>query len=62
MLTRKHSIEGKHSFGKAAELFNTLDADAAMRADYAARGRKQADHYSPEVYRERLRDVYQKFL
>ena len=40
----------------------TLDADAAMRADYTARGRKQADLYSPEVYREQLRDVYQKFL
>jgi len=31
MLTRKHFIEGKHQFGKAAELFNTLDADAAMK-------------------------------
>lgn len=31
MLTRKHSIEGKHPFGKAAELFNALDADAAMK-------------------------------
>lgn len=31
MLTRKHSIEGKHPFGRAAELFNTLDADAAMK-------------------------------
>ncbi|QUL38031.1 transcriptional regulator PpsR [Erythrobacter sp. JK5] len=31
MLTRKHSIEGKHSFGHAAELFDTLDADAAMK-------------------------------
>lgn len=31
MLTRKHSIEGKHSFDKAAELFNTLDADSAMK-------------------------------
>lgn len=31
MLTRKHSIEGKHPFGKAAELFNSLDADAAMK-------------------------------
>ena len=31
MLTRKHSIEGKHPFGNAAELFNTLDADAAMK-------------------------------
>lgn len=31
MLTRKHSIEGKHPFGNAAELFDTLDADAAMK-------------------------------
>lgn len=31
MLTRKHSIEGKHPFGRAAELFNSLDADAAMK-------------------------------
>jgi transcriptional regulator PpsR len=31
MLTSKHSIEGKHPFGKAAELFNTLNADAAMK-------------------------------
>jgi transcriptional regulator PpsR len=31
MLTRKHSIEGKHPFGRAAELFDTLDADAAMK-------------------------------
>lgn len=31
MLTKKHSIEGKNPFGKAAELFNTLDADAAMK-------------------------------
>ena len=31
MLTRKHSIEGKSPFGAAAELFDTLDADAAMK-------------------------------
>lgn len=31
MLTKKHSIEGKNPFGKAAELFDTLDADAAMK-------------------------------
>lgn len=31
MLTRKHSIEGKNPFGKASELFNSLDADAAMK-------------------------------
>ncbi|MGB3471259.1 MAG: transcriptional regulator PpsR [Erythrobacter sp.] len=31
MLTRKHSIEGKNPFGNAAELFDTLDSDAAMK-------------------------------
>lgn len=31
MLTRKHSIDGKNPFGKAAELFNSLEADAAMK-------------------------------
>ncbi len=31
MLTRKHSIEGKHSFGVAAELFDALDAPSAMK-------------------------------
>jgi transcriptional regulator PpsR len=31
MLTRKHSIEGKHPFGHAAELFKTLDSEAAMK-------------------------------
>ena len=31
MLTRKHSIEGKNPFGKAAELFDTLDAEMAMK-------------------------------
>ncbi|MEM7690622.1 MAG: transcriptional regulator PpsR [Pseudomonadota bacterium] len=31
MLTKKHSIEGKNPFGNAAELFDSLDADAAMK-------------------------------
>ncbi len=31
MLTRKHSIEGKQPFGQATELFETLDAEAAMK-------------------------------
>ncbi len=31
MLTRKHSIEGKNPFGQAAELFDSMDADAAMK-------------------------------
>lgn len=36
MLTRKHSIEGKNPFGNAAELFDTLDADAAMKVAMVA--------------------------
>jgi transcriptional regulator PpsR len=31
MLTRKHSIEGKHSFGATADLFGSLDAASAMK-------------------------------
>lgn len=31
MLSRKHSLDGKHSFGAAAELFGALDAASAMR-------------------------------
>ncbi|MEO1489091.1 MAG: transcriptional regulator PpsR, partial [Pseudomonadota bacterium] len=36
MLTRKHSIEGKNPFGNAAELFDTLDSDAAMKVAMVA--------------------------
>ena len=36
MLTRKHSIEGKSPFGVAAEIFDTLDADAAMKVAMVA--------------------------
>lgn len=31
MLSRKHSLDGKHSFGAAAELFDRLDAASAMK-------------------------------
>jgi transcriptional regulator PpsR len=31
MLTRKHSLDGKHPFERAADLFQSLDADAAMK-------------------------------
>ena len=31
MLTRKHSIDGKHPFNQASALFDGLDADAAMK-------------------------------
>lgn len=36
MLTRKHSIEGKNPFGNAAEVFDSLDADAAMKVAMVA--------------------------
>ncbi|NQX94172.1 MAG: transcriptional regulator PpsR [Erythrobacter sp.] len=36
MLTRKHSIEGKNPFGNAAEVFDQLDADAAMKVAMVA--------------------------
>jgi transcriptional regulator PpsR len=31
MLSRKHSLDGKHSFGATAELFGALDAASAMK-------------------------------
>lgn len=31
MLSRKHSLDGKHSFGAAAEMFGRLDAASAMK-------------------------------
>ena len=31
MLTRKHSIDGKHPFERSIDLFESLDADAAMK-------------------------------
>lgn len=39
-----------------------LDDDAELRGDLAARGLKQAQLYSPERYRARLRDVYDRVL
>ncbi len=36
MLTRKHSIEGKNPFRNAAELFDSLDSDAAMKVAMVA--------------------------
>lgn len=40
----------------------TLDADEGIRADLSARGRKQAGRFSPEKYRERLKDVYDRHV
>jgi len=44
------------------QAIRTLDADAAMRDHYASLGRTQADRYSPEIYRERLKAVYDQYL
>lgn len=39
-----------------------LDHNADLRAKLSAAGVKQAARYSPEIYRDRLRDVYSKVL
>lgn len=44
------------------DAIRTLDADADLRAELAARGRAQATNFSPERYRERLRDAYAPLL
>lgn len=44
------------------QAIRALDADESLRSEYVARGRKQADLYSPESYRERLKHVYDQYL
>lgn len=39
-----------------------MDADADLRADYTARGTAQAALFTPEIYRQRLRGVYDRFV
>jgi glycosyltransferase involved in cell wall biosynthesis len=39
-----------------------LDADEALRAEFAAKGRAQAEKFSPERYRERLADAYRPLI
>jgi glycosyltransferase involved in cell wall biosynthesis len=39
-----------------------MDADAALREHYIALGHSQAARYSPEIYRERLKAVYDRHL
>jgi glycosyltransferase involved in cell wall biosynthesis len=45
-----------------ADAIRLVDADEALRADLSRRGLAQAALYSPEIYRERLAGVYQRFL
>ena len=40
----------------------TLDNDADLRKEFADRGRRQAAKFSPERYRERLREAYAPLL
>lgn len=44
------------------QAIRTLDADAALREHYTAAGHQQAARYSPEIYRERLKAVYDRHL
>lgn len=44
------------------QAIRAMDADETMRADYEERGRKQADLFSPQIYRERLKDVYERYV
>jgi len=37
-----------------------LDADEGLRTELVARGRVQADHFTPAAYQDRLRDLYRK--
>ena len=39
-----------------------MDADTDMREDFAARGKERAKLFSPEIYRDRLKDVYDRHL
>lgn len=45
-----------------AEAIRTVDADDGLRDEYSQRGLAQAEIYSPENYRERLKDLYQNFV
>lgn len=44
------------------EAIRAIDADEGLRSDLADRGVAQAALYSPEIYRERLKQVYSRFL
>ncbi len=44
------------------QAIRAIDADADMRADFVARGKERATLFSPEIYREKLRDVYDRHL
>ncbi len=44
------------------QAIRAMDADADLRADYSRRGRERAAMFSPEIYRERLKKVYDSHL
>ncbi|WP_027443876.1 glycosyltransferase family 4 protein [Erythrobacter cryptus] len=44
------------------QAIRTMDADAGLREHYAAAGHRQAELFSPESYRKRLKVVYDRYL
>ncbi len=44
------------------QAIRALDADADLRNDYSARGTERAKLFSPEIYRDRLKEVYDRHL
>ncbi|WP_299193888.1 glycosyltransferase family 1 protein [uncultured Erythrobacter sp.] len=44
------------------QAIRAMDADADLRAQHVAAGEKQAAKFTPEIYRDRLKTVYDRFL
>jgi len=44
------------------QAIRTMDADADLRAEYSERGKKQAALFNNDIYRERLKAVYDRFI
>ncbi|PEQ14032.1 glycosyl transferase family 1 [Novosphingobium sp. PC22D] len=45
-----------------SEAIRRIDADADLRADLSRRGVVQSARYTPEIYREKLKALYDRFL
>lgn len=56
MLVNPYKIE------EIRDAIRTLDADADLRAELVSRGRKRAEFFSPALYAERMKAVYDRVL
>lgn len=45
-----------------SQAIRQLDADADLRAELSRRGLKQAERFTPAVYRDNLAALYQRLL